>query len=405
MNRTPPATLRTAEGTPGRQEFSLDPRRHHLNHGSYGAVPKRTIEHRSALSRELEANPFRWFEGLPERHASARSSLSAFVGAPAGEIAMVANASAGASAVLGSLTLQANDEVLVTDHVYGAVAMGVKRAARRWGSRVVVAAVPLEATADETLALLLNCVTTRTRLVVVDQISSATARAFPVAELANVLANRGITIVVDGAHALGILPTPALRAPHVVWISNLHKFACAPRGAAVLVAQGALADQLDPLIDSWGFDLPYPERFDRQGSVDTTGFLAAPHAIETMDALFGWERIRQYSAEFGEWAASTVSGSLAPLMDDSPRPPVGMPVPQQPLLRLPAGVAVDSPSARDLKDRLATFADCEVGVSTWRGRGFIRVSGHAYSETTEIEQFIERGVPIIASMRPPRRSR
>ena len=398
MSGAAPAPLRSSTGRSGREEFRLDPRRRHLNHGSYGAVPGRTIDHRAALLNELEANPFRWFEHLPQQHALARAALAPFVGADAEEIAMVPNASAAASVVMSSLPLDADAEVIVTDHVYGAVAMGVARAARRAGARAVTVRVPLAAQAEETLELILSAVTARTRLLVIDQISSPTARGFPVDELALALTDSGIVVAVDGAHALGVLPAPAVRAPHVVWFGNLHKYACAPRGAAVLVAQGRLAQNLYPLIDSWGAEQPYPQRFDSQGSIDTTGFLSAPHAIDTMDALFGWDRIRHYSADFGAWAASAVAAELETLGGPTPIPRVGLPVPQQPLLRLATGIAIDGPSARALKERLSAEADCEVGVSTWRGQGFVRLSGHVYSESADIEQFIERGIPVIASM-------
>lgn len=394
-----PAALLSHSGVRGWDEFSLDPAQRHLNHGSYGAVPTRTIAHRHALTRQLEANPFRWFEELPERHARARHAIAPFVGAPADEIAMVANASAAASAIFVSLPLAPTDEVVLTDHVYGAVAMGAHRHARHWGARVRVAHVPHDAHAEESLAAVLAEITDHTRLVVVDHISSATARYFPVDALTTALAGRGIILAIDGAHALGNLPTAAIRAPHVVWFGNLHKYPCAPRGAAVLVSQGEVSQRLVPIIDSWGAELRYPERFDLQGSIDTTGFLAAAHAIDTLDAHFGWDRIRSHSAELGAWAAREIGLGLGELMDDDPLPDVGMPVPQQPLLRLPPGVASDASRARTLKDRLASEAGCEVGVSTWNGRGFIRLSAHVYNEPADYEQFLERGLPVIASMR------
>ena len=398
MSTTVPAPVRSIEGVRVWDEFGLDPAKRHLNHGSYGAVPSRTIAHQAALKQQLESNPFRWFEELPPRHEAARAALAGFVGAPIDELAMVANASAGASVVFASIPLRPGDEVLITDHVYGAVVMGAKRYTRHWGARVRVVPVPHAARSDETLARILNAVSGRTRMVIVDHVSSATARAFPVSELATALVDRDIIVVVDGAHALGIQPAAAIRAPNVVWFGNLHKYPCAPRGAAVLVAQGGLEQQLCPLIDSWGAELPYPHRFDLQGSLDSTGFLAAPHAIDTLESLFGWDRIHRYAADLGAWAVSIIAPALAGYMHDDPVPDVGMPLPEQPLLRLPRGVAADGEGARELKDRLAAEAGCEVDVSTWNGRGFIRISAHAYNEVGDYEHFVERGIPVIASL-------
>jgi isopenicillin-N epimerase len=398
VNHHRPTPLTAAGGAPGRTHFRLDPGRHHLNHGSYGAVPSRTIDHRAALTQQLESNPFRWFEELQLRHATMRAAIAPFVGAMSNEIAMVTNASAAASSVYASIPLRPGDEVLLTDHVYGAVAMGAARYARSWGATVRIARVPLDADAAESCNVILEAVTGRTRLVVVDHISSATARRFPVDELVAALAERDVTVVIDGAHAMGILPQAAVRAPHVVWFGNLHKYACAPRGAAVIVAQGALAQRLVPIIDSWGADLAYPDRFDLQGSSDSTGFLSAAHAIATLDDLFGWDRIRHYSAELSTWAAEAIANELAPLMHTTPLPEVGMPVPQHRLLQLPAGVAADAASARTLKDRLAAEAQCEVGVSSWEGTGFIRISAHVYNEASDYEHFIEHAIPIIATV-------
>ncbi len=393
-----PAPLTTVDGARGRDEFRLDPSRKHLNHGSFGAVPARAIDHHASLLERLEANPFRWFEELPELHAAARASLADFVGAPVNELAMVANASAAASAVFVSLPLNEGDEILLTDHIYGAVAMGAHRYATQRGASVRTVPVRHAAASDEVLAVMLDAITERTRMVVIDHISSATARAFPVVELVEALADRDIVVVIDGAHAPGILPQAAVRSPNAIWFGNLHKYACAPRGAAVLVAQGELAQRLFPVIDSWGAELTYPERFDLQGSIDTTGFLSAVCAIETLEELFGWDRIRSYSATFGAWAAETVAAALSELMDENPLVDVGMPVAQQPLLRLPPGVAADPAGARELKDRLAAEAGCEVGVSTWNGTGFVRLSAHVYTEASDYDQFIAAGVPVIASL-------
>lgn len=394
-----PTPLLSAEGTTGRDEFRLDPARRHVNHGSYGAVPARTIDFRTRLTEELEGNPFRWFEELPPRHAAVREALSAFAGAPADEIAMVTNASAAASSVYASLRLAPGDEVLLTDHIYGAVAMGARRIAGQWGAQLRVAPVPLAADEDETLAAVLAAVTDRTRLVIVDHISSATARLFPVQRLVDALADRDLVVLVDGAHALGILPASAVRARNAIWFGNLHKYPCAPRGAAVLVAQGELAQRLVPVIDSWGAELPYPARFDLQGAIDTTGFLSSAHAIDTLGSLFGWDRIRAHSRDLGAWAADLLADALAPLMDTSPLPERGMPIAEQPLLRLPDGVAADPVGARLLKDRLAAEAGCEVGVASWKGTGFVRISAHVYNQADDYEQLVERGIPVIASLR------
>lgn len=398
---TAPAPLTSTEGTTGREEWALDPAKRHLNHGSYGAVPRRTLEHQTVLKEELERNPLRWFDSLPERLAAERAALAPFLGAPAHELAVIPNASAGASAVLASTRFQPGDEILVTDHIYGSVLMAAERAARRDGAVVRTVPIPLAAGPRETLELITGGVGPRTRMLIVDHVSSATARAFPVEDLVSALAEAEVAVVVDGAHAPGLLDSPARAADgsdRVVWFGNLHKFASAPRAAAVLVARGETAARLHPPIDSWGAMLDFPERFDQQGTNDMTGFLSASYGIGELERLFGWQRIRDYAAELGAYAVSIIAPALEALQDAPARPEVGMAQPAQPLLRLPDGIVTDGASQRLLKNRLSAEADVEAGIMVWRGQGFLRISAHAYTVAADYEQLVERGIPVIASM-------
>jgi len=398
-----PAPLTSTEGTSGREEWALDPGKRHINHGSYGGVPRRTLDYQRALKAELESNPLRWFDGLPERLATERVALAPFIGARADEIAVVPNASAAASVMFGNLALAAGEEILVTEHVYGSVRMGAERFATRWGAAVRSVPIALAADATETLAAIESARTARTRILILDHISSATARGFPVAELVAVASARGIRVIVDGAHAPGLVDAPARVTeadPDSVWFGNLHKYAAAPRAAAVLVARGDTAQQLYPLIDSWSLPLAFPERFDQQGSNDMTGFLSASFGIALLERLFGWDRLREYGTRLSDYAVSIITPALAELSDQDPTVDLGMPQPLQRLLRLPAGVAVDGDTARVLKNRLAAEADVEAGIMPWNGQGFLRLSAHAYNEAADYEQFVERGMPVIASLRP-----
>lgn len=387
--------LHTVAGDAGRPLFALDPAVRHLNHGSYGASLRSTLEHQSRLKAELDSNPMRWFETLAPRHAAVREQLAEFLRTSSDTLAWVPNASAASTVVFSSLEFSAGDEIILTDHAYGAVAQGITRFVERRGARVVCVSVPLDAAEAQATELLLAAVTDRTRAVVLDQISSATARRLPVAAIAEALVDSGILVVVDGAHGFGILEEPIVPGEHVIWFGNLHKYGCAPRGAALLSARGEVAQRLWPTIDSWGAGESFPDRFDLQGSVDSTAFLSSAHAVTELAAEFGgWPRLRAFSAELGRYAADLLAESLAPISDDDPRVEVGMPVAEQPLVRLPRGIAHDGPSARALKDAFAE-AGFEVGVSTFRGRGYVRISAHAYSEAIDFEIFAERAPQVI----------
>lgn len=133
--------------------WALDPDVRHLNHGSFGAVPRVTLDELRALRTEMETNPCRWFRGLPERVARARTDIARYLRVAPDTLALVPNASAGISTVLSSLELPPGSEVLLTDHSYGAVTMGVTRAAERAGARVRTLHIPLDATPAQIAAL------------------------------------------------------------------------------------------------------------------------------------------------------------------------------------------------------------------------------------------------------------
>lgn len=391
----PTRRLVAVSGEPGRELFALDPAVRHVNHGSYGASLRTTLAYQASLKGELDANPMRWFENLPPRHAEVRDQLAGFLRVPSQTLAWVPNASAASTVVFSSIEFSEGDEVVLTNHAYGAVAHGIRRLVERRGARVVWVAVPLWADEAETVALLLAAVNERTRAVVLDQISSATARHFPVNAVATALADTDILVVIDGAHGFGILDQPVVPGANVIWFGNLHKYGCAPRGAAVLSAHGEIAQQLWPVIDSWGAAQPFPERFDQQGSLDSTAFLSAAHALTSMENSFGgWARIRAYSEEMGRYGADLLVEALASISDDDPAVNVGMPVAQQPLVRLPRGVAHDAPGARALKDAFAA-SGFEVGVSAFEGRGYVRISAHAYNVADDFEALAESAPAIM----------
>ncbi|MET8473582.1 aminotransferase class V-fold PLP-dependent enzyme [Streptomyces sp. NPDC006422] len=360
--------------------WALDPHVRHLNHGSFGAVPRVTLDALRELRTEMDANPCRWFRALPERVALARAEIARYLRVSPEALALVPNASAGISTVLGSLDLPAGSEVLLTDHSYGAVTMGVRRAAERTGAHVRTLHVPLDATPEEIAALFADALgdTARpTSLVVVDQVTSATARLFPVADIAAHAHAAGALVLVDGAHAPGMLADPLGDAGDAdFWVGNLHKWPCAPRGTAALVARGDLAQRLHPVIDSWGAPYPFPERFDQQGTVDLAPWLAAPRSLDFVEERFGWDAARHHMGEL----AGEAQRLLADTLDADTSTVGGSPAPAMRLVPLPAGVAADQDAAHALQRHLADATACETAITTWNGHGFLRVSAHLYND-------------------------
>lgn len=385
--------LLTRDGRPARTVWSLDPTVSHLNHGSYGAVPVAAQQERQRLQAELEADPLRWFARERDRVVAARTEIATWLEVPGERLALVTNASAGVTVALQSL-LTAGSEVIITNLAYGAVDMSVRRRAGRVGADVITVELDPAADAAEVVDAVWAHVTDRTGLIVLDHITSGTARRLPVGPLCARARAAGIRTVVDGAHAPLVLPDPVGEAGADVWVGNLHKFGCAPRGTAALVARAEVADLLQPTIDSWGATLDFPARFDHLGTDDRTAWLAAPTALQTVEDELGWERVRRHAGAIAQYAVDHVGARLAEAFDSDPSVPNGMPIGPIRLVGLPDRTDGQPwPHAA----MLAHLAANGIGATFTRagGRTCWRVTGHAYVTAADVERFAEVIVPAV----------
>ncbi|MGA6226053.1 aminotransferase class V-fold PLP-dependent enzyme [Streptomyces umbrinus] len=392
---TAPRPLLLADGRPAARAWSLDPVMKHLNHGSFGAVPLVAQERQNELRAEMDSSPVVWFPALPQKIADARVDLAAFLRATPDDLALVPNASAGVSVVLNALPRRRGGAIVVTDHGYGAVTMGAERLARRWGGEVRTTRVPLDADEEQAYEAVMVEVDDATDLIVVDQITSPTARRMPVERIGAEAARLGIPLLVDGAHAPGLLAAPLDGLTCDFWVGNLHKWGCAPRGTAALVARGAQREDLYPLIDSWGAPDPYPDRFDQQGTVDVTGYLAASTALDFVDRTWGWDTARRYMDDLAGYAERLVGAAFAELGAVPGVVDVGMPVPGMRLVRLPEGLAGSRIEADALRDRAARELGVEAAFTSFDGIGYMRLSAHVYNTAADYEYFAEDCVPVI----------
>jgi isopenicillin-N epimerase len=282
--------------------WSLDPRVDFLNHGSYGATPRVVLEAQHIWRLQLEQEPLRFMvEQLEPALDAARAAVGRFVGAAPDDLALIPNATTGVNTVLRSLRFEPGDELLTTDHEYNAVRNALDFVAARWGARVVVAPVPFPVDSPEAVVgAVLDAVTPRTRLAVLDHVTSATALVLPVAELVAALAERGIDTLIDGAHAPGMVDLDVSGLDAAYYTGNLHKWVCAPKGAAFLWVRPDHQARIRPLVISHGANSPRRDRsrfrleFDWQGTSDPSAWLAVPAALEFGASLVegGWPALR-----------------------------------------------------------------------------------------------------------------
>lgn len=394
---TAPSVLRSPEGFLARHDWTLAGDRTHLNHGSYGAVPRAAQRRQQELRSEMDANPCAWFTGLPERVAEARAHVAAYLAVRPEELALVPNASAGVTTVLDSVVTTPGAHIVTTSHAYGAVLEACHRAARRVGGGVTTVPLPLAAGPADVTARVGAALTGRTALIVADQVTSASARLLPVGGLARLAACHGVPLLVDGAHAPGLLARPVPELTDGFWVGNLHKWACAPRGTAALVARGPRARELRPLIDSWGYGLDFPARFDHVGTQDVTPWLAAESALGFVDRRYGWERVRRYSRELADYGERILADAFEAATGEPARVDVASPAGPMRLVRLPAGLAGTPADAQTVRSFLAATLGIETAITSLDGRGYLRLSAHAYNTPDDYETTAERAVPALVA--------
>ncbi|MFI6780802.1 aminotransferase class V-fold PLP-dependent enzyme [Micromonospora sp. NPDC050276] len=384
------------EPIPGaRLLFSLDPAVSHLNHGSFGAVPIGVQRAQQRLRDEMEANPLRFFtQGLVDRIAHTRRHLAGFLGADPDGSALVGNTTTGVAVVLQSVGLRAGDEVLSTDHGYGAVSLTIQRECRRTGAVSRVLPIPLAATDEQIVQTIRAGLRPgRTRLLVVDQLTSATAKLFPIAAIVGVAREHGVPVLVDAAHAPGMLSTPVSGIGADFWVGNLHKWAYAPRGTALLAVAPQWRDRIEPLVVSWEQESGFPARIEWQATLDYTPWLAAPAGLFTMRSL-GVDRVRAHNAALAAYGQRVVGDALGVPPTDLPDP--GGPGVSLRIIPLPPDLGTTIDAARALQTRIGERLATEVAVMSWNGRGWLRLTGQVYNAADEYERLAARLPALLA---------
>ncbi len=275
--------------------WCLDPAVTYLNHGSFGACPTAVLEAQAALRIEMEREPVDFLvANLPARLDAARDTLSAFLGAEPQDVVFVPNATAGVNAVLRSLSFGPEDELLLTNHTYAACRKTVDFVAQRCGARVVVANLPFPCRDEEAIvAAVLQRVSPRTRLALLDHVTSPTALILPLERLVSELRTRGVDTLVDGAHAPGMVPIGLSNLGAAYYTGNAHKWLCAPKGAAFLHVRRDRQAELHPNVISHGYAAGFHAEFDWTGTFDPTPWLCIPPAIEFIGGLLpaGWPQV------------------------------------------------------------------------------------------------------------------
>ena len=368
-----------------------------LNHGSFGACPNEVLRHQAALRGEMEAEPVRFLSReLDDRLDVARAALGSFLGADPDDLAFVTNATSGVNAVLRSRLFNPGDELLTTDHAYGACRNTLNFVAERSGARVVTVTIPFPVTSPDVIVdAVLARVTPRTRLALLDHVTSPTALILPVERLCAALRGRGVDVLIDGAHAPGMLPLNLEALGAAYYSGNCHKWLCAPKGSAFLYTRRDRQVDVRPLTISHGATAVRPGRsrfrmeFDWTGTSDPTAWLTVPRAIEYIGSLVpgGWPAVMARNRALALEARRLVceAAGTAPACPDEMIGSIAS-------ILLPDGttdVAWRRPDP--IQGRLFDEWQIEVPVMNWPAapRRLVRISAQLYNRTEHYERLAE----------------
>lgn len=364
-----------------KEYWLLDPTITFLNHGSFGATPRVVLAKQDEFRRRMELEPVRFFvRELEPLLDDVRRQLGEFIGADPAGLAFVPNATSGVNAVLRSLDLDKHDELLVTTQEYNACRNTLNHVAELAGARVVVADVPFPIESpDEIYARVMEKVNERTRLLLLDHITSQTALITPIERLVAELNARGIDTLVDGAHAPGMVPLDLRKLNAAYYTGNLHKWVCAPKGAAFLYVRENRRLGLHPIAISHGANSPRTDRsrflleFDWTGTFDPSAWLASGEAIRFVGSLVpgGWAEVMRRNRELALRARDILVAALG----------ISNPAPDA-MLGSMAAVPISDGSMDELQDRLLHQHSIEVPIMPWPEppKRLLRVSAQLYND-------------------------
>jgi isopenicillin-N epimerase len=374
----------TEWGEAVRHEWNLDPAFLTVNHGSYGATPRVVLAAQAEWRRRMEAQPVRFFgREAPSALRSAAGRLAAFIGARGDDLVFVDNATVGCNAVLRSLDFSPGDDILVLSHGYGAVIKAARYVASRTGARLVEAKVPFPRPDEDALvAAVASAITPRTRLAVLDHITSGSALVLPMARLTAACNAAGVPVLVDGAHGPGNLDLDVPATGADWYVGNCHKWLCAPKGCAFLWARPSRQIGLHPVTISHGYGQGFIAEFDWTGTRDLSAPLAVTAALEFHERL-GGGALRARDRALAAEAAALLAGRLGTEKGHGNDAPNAMAV-----VRLPLIGDLTQARALALRDRLLD-AGTDAPVGELDGAIWLRVSAQAYNTLDDYERLAD----------------
>jgi isopenicillin-N epimerase len=368
-----------------RHHFLLNRSVTYLNHGSFGATPRPVFQAYQRWQRKLESQPVEFLgRNFVDLMKFARQFLAGYMGTEGDNLIYVTNVTEALNIVARSLDLKPGDEILSTDHEYGALDRTWKFLGREKGFKYINQPISIPMTTqNDFLDEIWSGVTSRTKAIFLSHITSPTALRFPLQEVIKRARNAGILTIIDGAHAPGQIPLDLNDLNADFYAGNLHKWLCAPKGAGFLFARPDVQPLLKPLIVSWGYESdtpgnsPFVDLFEWNGTRDIAAYLSVPEAIRYQKRN-NWVKVRKSCHELICEVQETISSwfGLPPLSNPSW-------CEQMCSIQLPPKVDVI-----ELKSKLYNDFRIEIPIINWNGLKLIRVSIQGYNTHRDVETLI-----------------
>jgi len=285
--------------------WNIDEETIFLNHGSFGSTPKIVLEEQNRWKMIVEKDPVRFYDEIaPKALLDARIAIANFVKCDSEDLALIENATSGVNTVLRSLDFNKNDEILIPNHAYQACRNAVDYVSKKTGAKVITCDIPFPVDNEEIIIeRVMNCVSERTKLALIDTVTSPTGIKMPFEKLVNLLEKKGVMVLLDAAHGIGMIPLNIEKTGASFTTSNCHKWLCAPKGSAFLHVRKDLQESIHPLTISHGMTIPlegtsrFRHEFDWTGTRDISAWCVIPFVISEISKMVGmkWEEIMEHN--------------------------------------------------------------------------------------------------------------
>lgn len=378
-----------------KSQFLLNPEITFLNHGSFGACPKPIFEEYQRFQLELETEPVEFIQKKVVGYLKiAKESLAKFVGCETQDFFFTPNPTVAVNTVMRSLNLQEGDEILTTNHEYGAMDRTFHFFCKKWGAKYIRQEISLPVISKEQiLEEFWKGYTSKTKIIFLNQISSCTALIFPVKEICDKARELGLITIIDGAHVPGQIDLNITELNPDFYTGTLHKWMLAPKGSSFLYVKKSFQEQIEPLVVGWGYESVSPgeskflDYHEYQGTREISAFLCTPKVIEFLEKN-NWKTKAKESRKivFDNYQR------FCNLLNTNPICPI-----TEEFLGQMASIPINTEKPTDLKDLLYDKYKIQIPVMPLNGNFYLRYSINAYNSEEDLDILYSALQDIIAT--------